>query len=358
MVTKITLQRLYNQHIEGPKLQTPAEVVAWLGAVQSQDYTGGKWATGLRTTGITDDAIERAFNDGAILRTHVMRPTWHFVTPEDIRWLLELTAPRIHALNAHYTRQLELDDTLLARSKDTIIKALEGGKHLTRAEVGVALAAVGIDVTNMARLGMIVSHAELEGIVCSGARRGKEHTYGLVDERAPKARRLTRDEALAELTLRYFTSHGPATVKDFVWWSGLTVADAKAGIEMVKSQLTQEDVDDQTYWYGVSARAATDISRTVYLLPNFDEYLVGYTDRNALFDAAHSEHLDSRGNVLFNHTIVMDGRVVGTWKRTFKKEAAVITSTPFIAFSDAENQAFVEAAHRYGEFLDMEVVLS
>jgi hypothetical protein len=238
-MSKVAWQRVYNQRLEGPKFQRPGDVVAWFGAVQAQEYALAKWALGLRMEYATDDIIEQAFTDGAILRTHVMRPTWHFVTPADIRWILELTAPRVHAANGTMYRRLELEDALFGRSDEIIARAVEGGRHLTRAELGAALSVAGIDTTNGMRLGYIVHHAELEGVVCSGPRRGRQHTYALIAERAPQARRLARDEALAELTRRYFTSHGPATVKDFAWWSGLTIADVKAGLAML--DLCSED---------------------------------------------------------------------------------------------------------------------
>jgi hypothetical protein len=198
-------------------------------------------------------------------------------------------------------------------------------------------------------------HAELDGVICSGARRGKQFTYALLEERAPQARILDRDEALAELSMRYFTSHGPATLKDYIWWSGLTAADASSGLEMVKSKLIHEAVDGQTYWFSTATPPAKDLSSTVYLLPNFDEYIVGYTDRSAVFDASHTQKLDPRGNILFNYTIVMNGRVVGTWKRTLKKDAVIITPSFFTPLNKAETHAFAAAANRYGAFLGLSV---
>jgi len=200
--------------------------------------------------------------------------------------------------------------------------------------------------------------AELDGIVCSGARRGKQFTYALLDERAPQARTLNRDEALAEFARRYFTSHGPATLQDFVWWSGLSTADARVGLEMVTSQLIHEVVDGQTYWFSMSTPPAKDLSQAAYLLPNYDEYIVGYTDRSAVFDASHTNKLDPRGNVLFNHTIVMDGQVVGTWKRTIKRNGVIITPSLLTPPNDAETRAFAASANRYGAFLDMSVNLT
>src|SRR5262245_48950376 len=257
MALDIIRQRLHNQLLSHTKFTQPSQVVAWLGAVQSQDYAGAKWAVAQRTKGLIDSDIEQAFAEGEILRTHVMRPTWHFVTPADIRWLLELTAPRVNAVNAYMYWQLELDDALLRRSNAVIAKTLQGGRMCTRAELGVALAEAGIVAEGM-RLGYIVHRAELDAVVCSGPRRGKQFTYALLDERAPHARRLQRDEALAELTRRYYNGHGPATTRDFVWWSGLTMADATAGLDMVASDLTHEVIDGQTYYFWAAMPAAAE----------------------------------------------------------------------------------------------------
>ncbi len=231
-------RRLKNQRLSQTSFRKPEDVVAWLGAVQAQEYPGARWALGLRAKGLTDAAVERAFDDGRILRTHVMRPTWHFVTPADIRWLLALTSPRVHAASAYIYRQTGLDPAGLKRSRVIFERALRDRVHLTRAELGAALARGGLVAAGL-RLASFVMHAELEGVICSGPRRGKQFTYALLDERAPGARTLDRDQSLAEIVRRFFTSHGPATVRDFVWWSGLTVRDAQAGIEMVKPPLAR-----------------------------------------------------------------------------------------------------------------------
>ena len=354
----IAHQRLHNQLITRRTFEKPGDVVEWLGAVQAQDYAAAKWAVGLRLQGTTDDDIEQAFTRGAILRTHLMRPTWHFVSPADIRWMLALTAPRVNAVNAYYYRKLTLDDAVFMHSNAVLAKALQGGKQFTRPELASVLQQAGIATDDLQRFTHIMMRAELDGIVCSGARRGKQFTYALLDERAPQARTLDRDEALAEFARRYFTSHGPATLQDFVWWSGLTVADARASLELVTPQLMHEVVDGQTYWFSMSTPPAKDLSPTAYLLPNYDEYIVGYTDRSAVFDASHTNKLDPRGNVLFNHTIVMDGRVVGTWKRTIKKDAVIITPSLLTPLNDAETRAFAAAANRYGAFLDISVNLT
>src|SRR5579859_7689416 len=236
----IAHRRLHNQFLSQQTFEKPGELVQWLGAVQAQDYGAAKWALGLRLHGTTDTMIEQAFAGGEILRTHVMRPTWHFVTPADIRWMLMLTAPRVLAASAYYFRLSELDDALFAKTNAALAEALQGDKQLTRSELALALQQAGIAVGDLLRLTYIIMRAELDGIICSGARRGKQFTYALLDERVPQSRVLDHNEALAEFALRYFTGHGPATLQDFVWWSGLTVADAKAGLEMASSQLIRE----------------------------------------------------------------------------------------------------------------------
>ena len=351
----IAHQRLHNQLITQPTFEKPGDVVQWLGAVQAQDYAAAKWALGLRLQDATDDNIEQAFADGAILRTHLMRPTWHFVSPADIRWILALTAPRVNAVNASWYRKLELEDALFRCSNAVLAKALQGGKQLTRPQLMSVLKLAGLATDDVRRFTYIMMRAELDGIVCSGPRRGKQFTYALLDERAPQARTFERDEALAELTRRYFTSHGPATLPDFVWWSGLTGADARAGLAMVKFQFMHEVIDGQTYWFSPSAPPAKDLSQTAYLLPNFDEYIVGYKDRSAVFDASHVKKLDSRGNILFSHTMVIDGQIVGTWTRTLQKNTVVIGANSFTPFSEAETSAFAASANRYGAFLNMSV---
>lgn len=316
------------------------------------------WALGLRLRDAKDTDVEQAFNAGSILRTHVMRPTWHFVTPDDIRWLLELTAPRVNALNAYYYRKLELDEATLARSNDVLARALEGGKHLTRAEIATRLQQAGIATQGALRFGYILHRAELDAIVCSGPRKGKQFTYALLDERAPGARRLERDEALAELTLRYFTAHGPATLKDYAWWSGLTAADAKAGLEMVKDRLVHEVVDGRTYWFAESTPLVRDPSPTAYLLPNYDEYVIGYSDRSATFDETRAADSETRDDIYFGHMIVIDGQIVGAWKRAISKGAVVVTTQTFARLTEAQSRAVAGAASRYAEFVGMPVTVN
>ncbi len=344
---EVVQQRLRNQHLASAWLKQPVEIVQWLGAVQAQDYAGAKWALGLRLPDVADDEVERAFTDGTILRTHVMRPTWHFVASADIRWLLALTAPRVHAVNGHMYRKCELDPQTLRRSLRVMAKALQGGRQLTRDELRAVLSKAGIAADDNLRMAYVVMHAELEGLVCSGARQGKQFTYALLEERAPQAKTLERDEALCELILRYFASRGPATCQDFVWWSGLTMADAKRGVEAAQSQLEQTVFNGQTNWFAEAAPIASDSAQAAYLLPNYDEYGIAYRDRSAMFDAERGSQL------IFNHLIVINGRLAGTWKRTLKKHEVVIETNTFVPLTKVEDRAVAAAVRQYGVFLGL-----
>lgn len=340
--------RLFQQGISNPRFDSAAAVVGGLGAVQAQDYYGAIWALGLRIPGATNDRIEQAFNDGQILRTHILRPTWHFVHPQDIRWMQLLTAPRVHKFNAYMNRQTGLDSATLVKSAEVMVKALEGGVHLTREALGTALAEAGI-LAESVRLSMIVMYAELEALICSGGRRGKQFTYALVDEYAPNARILTRDEALAELTRRYFTGHAPATVHDFAWWSGLTIADVKRGLDMCGAWLAEEVIDGQSYWLPLSLSTMTqEPSPTAHLLPPFDEYGIAYKDHSATLDP---DHQDQAKNALYGGLLVIDGHGVGYWRRTFKKGTVIIHMEPWRPLTEAEIEATHDAAERFGTFL-------
>jgi hypothetical protein len=355
---EIARQRLYSQRLTGEKFTSIGAAVYGLGAVQAQDYAGGKWALAQRVIGMNDAAIEQAINDGALVRTHILRPTWHLVTPQDLRWMLALTAERVKMKVSYYERSVGLDDAVFARSNAVIGQALAGGKHLTRAELGAVLSAAGIDASDSMRLSFIMTHAELDGLVCSGAMRGKQFTYAPIDERVPPAPALSRDEALAELARRYFTSRGLATVQDYVWWSGLTTAEARAGIEGCQPELVEEIVDGKAYWRAAAWQPAPVLEgHVVHLLPNYDEYIVAYADRSAIYDEAHGDKLDERENVLFQHTIVLDGMVVGTWKRTLKKREVVFEPSFFAPLTPPQFEAFEQAARNYAAYLGMGLVL-
>ncbi len=345
-------RRLFNQQLTRPRLSQPAEVVAGLGAVQAQDYLAAKWALAQRLVGATDAALDAAFNAGAILRTHVLRPTWHFVAPADLRWLLALTAPRISALLVQYDRQVGIDGSMRQRSRAVFTRALQGGQQLTRAELNQRLRAAGLALNNLG-LTHIVMHAELDALICSGPRRGKQFTYMLLEERVPPAPALSRDEALLVLTERYFTSHGPAQAQDFAWWSGLTTADAKHGLALAGARLARETVDGQDHWFAPASSAP--MPPIAYLLPNYDEYTIAYKDRSHFYDPAAFKNPAARDNVPFANMIVRHGRIIGLWKRTLTQRAVRVETKFLQAPAAAEQRAVQAALKRYGEFLGLAV---
>ncbi len=355
MTLDILRQRLHNQLLSQTKCTEPAQIVEWFGAVQAQDYAGAKWALGQRQESATDAALEKAFAEGRILRTHVMRPTWHFVTPTDIRWMLQFTAPRVFAFIAFMDRQFGLDKADFRRSNRVLVKTLQGGKQLMRTELGSILQRNGFQ-TNANRLGHLLMHAELDGVICSGGKQGKQFTYALLEERAPQTKTLEHEEALTELTRRYFQSHGPATLKDFVWWSGLTMPDARKGIELIKPQIESEVIENQTYWF-VPSTLTGKSSLAAYLLPNYDEYAVGYTDRRAIFDEVYTDKLDSRESILIQ-TIMIEGQITGTWKRTIKMNEVILKLSPFFPLKKVEERAIRAAVQRYSQFLELPVVMA
>jgi hypothetical protein len=354
MTLDIPRQRLHNQFLSRPQLSEPDQVVEYFGAMQAQDYAGAKWALGLRLTDARDAAVEAAFDKGKILRTHVMRPTWHFVAPADILWMLELTAPRVRTALAFMDRQLKLDRTIIKKSNSALRKALQGDQQRTRAELAPMMEKAGVSVEGL-RLGHLLMHAELDGVICSGARKGKQFTYALLEERAPQARKLDKNEALIELTRRYFRSHGPATLRDFVWWSGLTMSDARKGVEAAQAEFEREVIGGQTYWFPWVSPAKAPFARA-HLLPNYDEYTVGYKDRSAIFDASQTDKLGTRERVLVQ-SILTDGQIAGTWSRTLKKTEVVVQANPFNKLDAGQIEAVAAAAARYGRFLGLSVDL-
>src|SRR5262245_22966863 len=391
VTARITASRLLNQRLTGARFTQPEDVVSWMGAVQAQEYLGAKWALALRMERASDAAIESAFARGAILRTHVLRPTWHFVTVADIRWMLTLTGPRVSRAMASYNRRLELDAAVFRRSQEAMARALRGGVQLTRQELKAVLQRAGVQAGSVQRLAHIVMQAEVDAVICSGALRSGQFTYALFDERVATSRALSRDEALAELTRRYFTSHGPAQIQDFVWWSGLKTADARAGLAMVEQELAHDTVDGRTYWFSSisgaqraqGARGAqcarapwrhpehpehsehlehpehsehpTSV-RTAYLLPLYDEYLIAYKDRSAALDTSRWRRIVSRNP--FSAPIVVGGQVVGGWKRAAAKDRLAVTLMPFTTIKKSDARAITDAVQSYGDFLGLDPEVS
>ena len=321
----------------------------WLGAVQAQEYGPAKWGLGLRLdSGITDSRIQRAFDAGRILRTHVLRPTWHFVTPADIGWMLELTAASVHRRMAVYHRQMGLNSSTFVRAAKICERVLRDGQFLMRQELREHFERAGLPSAGY-RVGHMTMYCELEGIICSGPRRGKQSTYALLAERAPGGVRLSREEALGELARRYFRSHGPATLRDFVWWSGLTTSDAKRGLEMTRARKLA--VDGTTYWSLGRAGGVRQRRPLVKLLPVYDEYLVAYRDRAAVPHGPSMVRTRAGGYMQFQHAVVIDGHVAGTWRAAPSADGVQVTVAPLRRMTPAERRALAREIARYRRFL-------
>lgn len=351
----ILQQRLYNQQIIRQSFQKPEEVVAWLTAIQAQDYSGAKWAIALRLKDITDKDIEQAIAERKIIRTWPMRRTLHFVSATDVRWLLKLLTPRIIKRSTALYRQLELDEKLFSKCKKLFVKALQGGKLLTRNEMYNVLQKAKISTADLRGL-HILCHLAQDGLICFAARKGKQPTFALIDEWVPAAKPLTNEESLALLTRKYFLSHGPATIQDFAWWSGLTVAEVKKGIQTIKSDLQNEIQNGQQYWMSNNMHFEKVKTKGVFLLPSFDEYLVAYKDRSLAVDKAHTKNIFSV-NGIFSSVIIVNNKVEGTWKRSFEKDKVRIETNLFSELSKAKKSAVIKVAKQYGKFSEMKTIL-
>jgi hypothetical protein len=341
--------------LAGSRATTAADVVRDLGAVQAQDFHGSKWAIAQRAPGLTDADIDREFDDGHLIRTHVLRPTWHFVAPQDVRWMLALTGARIARTMGHYNDLFRLDAKVFRRSNDAMAAALEGGKHLTRPELAAAIERVGVPVTSTQKLTRLVMMGELDAVICSGPRRAKQLTYALFDERVPPTAPLDRDESLLKLILRYFATRGPATLHDFAWWSGLTVSDATRGVQMAGKELTRLTYDDRDHWFvdgPVRRRAASAM-----LLPNYDEYFIGYKNRSAVGRRVGHSNAVIGGDGGVSHVAFVNGELVGKWKRLAQAKGALVDLTLECRLTAAERSRLGAAARKLATFLGAPVTM-
>ncbi len=352
---EIASSRIHHHTLQRKKMSQPDQVVSWFGAMQAQDYRSIQWGIGIRCANTTEAAVEQAIASGRIIRTWALRGTLHCIAASDLRWLLSLLGPTIIARTASSYRNAGLDDKAFTAITRTLRSILQGGRQLPRKDLFDALAEHAIS-TDGPRGNLILYRAALSGEICLGAMRGRQTTYTLLDEWVPDGRDLDHDEALAELAIRYFRSHGPATLQDFIWWSSLRAADARAGLEMIQSQLSQHIINGTTYWMPRGTAIATISTPMAYLLPGFDEYLLGYKDRDIMLHPARTAQVIS-SNGIFSPTIVMDGQIVGTWKRTMNRAGAAIVPTMFRSLTGAEQKALWLATQQYGYFLDMPVTL-
>lgn len=347
---EIIAHRLYNQQITETKFTKPEEIVSWLIAVQAQEYAMSKWAIGIRLNGVKEADVEKAINEGKILRTHVMRPTWHYVSPADIRWLLALTAPRVHAFNAYQYRKNGLDSAVFNKCNDIIVKNLEGGKSLTRSVLNAAFQEAGI-VTDTVGLSCIMMQAELDGIICNGPRQGKQFTYSLIDERVSPTQPLTQEEALSQLALRYFTTRGPATMQDFVWWSGLTIKEAKIGIANLPPYFVHIKIDGQEHIFAPGNPKEPEHPTHSFLMPDYDEYGIAYKNRDFILLPKDKVVANvEKHSFPFNRMVIINGKTVGTWQRTVKNKEINVEVAPFYTLNEQENAIIAESINRFKTF--------
>ncbi len=345
-------RRLVNQRLVRTSFRKPEDVVAWFGAVQAQDYLGSLWAIGQRMRSATQVEVEAAEARRAIVRLWPMRGTLHFVAAADARWMTQLLAPRVLARNAaRIKREVQVDAGVVARCREVIARSLEGGRRLERAELYRALEARRIR-TGGSRGLHILGWLAQEGTVCLAGRSGKQHTFALLDEWLPRSVQLDREAALAELATRYFTSHGPATLKDFMWWAGLTAKDARSAAQSAQPSLAREAVEGTEYWWREPANAARGAAAgnsrapLVRLLPAFDEYTVAYHDRRVLAGDSRTSKM-----TLLGPAVLVDGRVCGTWKRQLEPRAVRIAVKTQRRLSRTEAAALRLAARAYGDFV-------
>jgi len=328
-----------------------------MGAMQAQDYNMVKWALGIRLPGSRLGTIEDAIEDGSIIRTHLLRPTWHFVAAEDLRWMLELTTPHIKSAMRSRLKQLGLSKSVLTKSKRVIERALSDGKQITRKQLVADLENAGFENTDN-RASHLLINAELDGLICSGATQGNQYTYVLLEERIPTlGKKLNRDEALRALAHRYFTSHGPASLKDFAWWSGLPVADARSALDKIKADFRSVKFKSVLYWFGDSENFQITNAGSVHLLPAYDEYLISYKTRSVSM-AENAEEKAISNNGLFRPVVVVDGQVAGTWKRSKQHSKVNIEVQFFTKPNKTVAKQTEQAAHRYADFLGKELEIS
>ncbi|MCB9453522.1 MAG: AlkZ family DNA glycosylase [Anaerolineaceae bacterium] len=352
---RIAAQRMLNQRIAGEKCAQPAEVVKWMGALQAQDYHQALWAVGVRMQSPTVDAVTQAIMDRKIVLTWPLRGTIHFAPAEDVKWMLELSATRRLAGNKRRTQQLELDEETLERCQVIFYGALQGGKQLSRPDMMQLLEQNGISAKGQRGYHILWTLAQ-QGLLCMGPRQAKQQTFVLLDEWVPHSRELSREASLVELARRYFASHGPATLQDFARWAGITLTDAKAGVHEAGSDLMAETVNGETCWQGAGSIDAEslDMSGGV-LLPGFDEYLIGYGNRSDVLPDEYASQVVPGSNGIFLPVVVVDGQVVGTWKRVFRKKGVIITLNPFTKGNITEEK-ITAAAQSYSHFMGLPLV--
>jgi hypothetical protein len=341
--------RLSNHLITKGKLKTPEDVVSWMGAIQAQDYGQAKYSIASRTTHAKNSDIERAISDKRLVRTWALRGTLHILAAADVYWILSVVTPVILTRYKPQFKKLDLDDTDFAKTHHCLIHLLQGGKQLTRKELFD-----GLEQNNISTYGLkgnlLLYKAGWLGIICLGPMKGKQDTYTLLEEWLPKPPPLAREEALAKLAQRYFQSHGPATLHDFISWSGLSITEGRKSFELIRETLTQIEVNNQLYWMTGKSSASNKFDNNTYFLAGFDEYMLGYKDRSLIQDAADTKKV-ILPNGLFKPIIIKNGKTIGTWSRTILKNKVNIETNLFDqTYNDSE--AIQNEIKKYLSFMD------
>lgn len=350
-LNEIAGRRLAAQQIASGNFRTPRELTGWLGAIQAQDFNMVKWAIGLRTPGSTLVTVEKAINEGEIIRSHLLRPTWHFVSSEDFRWMLDLSGQKIKNGLKYRQNHLGLTNEVLSQT-NLFIASLLKGRQLEREEIKNALIKAGTEPVEN-RISHILLWAELSGIICSGKIIKNRQTYALISERVPRAKKFAKEEMAAMLAKRYFVSHGPATTRDFAWWSGLTSKEIRQALEISGDELESAEVDGVKYWYGRGQNYA-ESKNTAWLLPAFDEFIISYTDRSAILsDANHRKAVSQNG--VFRSVVILGTRIAGIWRPVKGKDRIIIEVNLFRSAGKSEKVAIQTAAEKYGRFMGKEI---
>src|SRR5688572_18762368 len=345
--------RLHTHHLWSAPMAEPAEVVRWFGAMQAQEFVPAKWAIAQRCRHLGDTQVQGLYAAGEILRTHLVRPTWHFVHRDDIRWIREATKDRVHQLNGPYYRKLGVEGVTFKRCVKLFTKALEGGNELNRRELTEVIKKAGIEATGL-RMGYLLMRAELEGVIVSGSVGGKQPTFAYFDDRVPRKKSLPHDEAVAELTRRYFRSRGPATLKDYVRWSSLTVAEARAGLSMVKSELVQRDIDQRTYYFARSAAGRRPTSPRIDLIQAYDEYVMSYSESKDVLRSSSPGMWGAVNVNMYLHAVLLDGQVIGHWRYSLRAKDVRVEAALYRELTSAEAAALDAATKRFGDYLGVE----
>lgn len=353
--SEISHHRLVSQKLYKTSDFSPQEIVHHLGAMQAQDYAMAKWAVGSRCHA-SEKEIEEAVNSAKIIRTHILRPTWHFVSADDIYWMLDLSAPQVKRFTSSAAKKFGYDEKKLNQTNVSIEKLLAGNNHLSRDEI---MQELNIKKTSKEDFlsAAIMMNAELDGLVCNGRMKGKQITYALLEERVLKPKtKLTKEEGLAKLALRYFESHGPATALDFSWWSGFPPTICQKTINAIELQLNHITVDNQQYWFKKDLKDENYSSESIHFLPAFDEILISYKTREASFNTEHQSKVFTN-NGIFKPIILENGKVIGIWKRTIKKDHAKIETEFFNETETSKKDILFEGIKAFETYLQTRVVI-